>query len=132
MMGYKANIENLTTDNSKFRKVLYTGKHTQLVLMAIQPNEEIGLETHHENDQFFRFESGKGKVIIDGTEYEVADGDAVIVPAGSAHNVVNVSPTEILKLYTLYSPPHHKDQIVRETKVEAEKNDEEYDGMTTE
>ena len=132
MKGFKSNIEHDTLDNTNFRKVLYTGKHSQLVVMSLRPNEEIGLETHDENDQFLRFEGGEGKVFIDGNEYSVEDGDAVIVPAGAEHNVVNVSDSEELKLYTIYSPPHHKDQIVRKTKQEAEENDEEFDGRTTE
>ena len=132
MKGFKSNIEHDTLDNTNFRKVLYTGKHSQLVVMSLRPNEEIGLETHDENDQFLRFEGGEGKVLIDGNEYSVEDGDAVIVPAGAEHNVVNVSDSEELKLYTIYSPPHHKDQIVRKTKQEAEENDEEFDGETTE
>jgi len=132
MKGFKSNIEHDTLDNTNFRKVLYTGKHSQLVVMSLRPNEEIGLETHDENDQFLRFEGGEGKVFIDGNEYSVEDGDAVIVPAGAEHNVVNVSDSEELKLYTIYSPPHHKDQIVRKTKQEAEEDDEEFDGETTE
>ena len=132
MKGYKTNIEQDTLDNTNFRKVLYTGKHSQLVLMSLKPNEEIGLETHGENDQFLRFEGGDGKVLIDGNEYSVADGDAVIVPAGAEHNVINVSDKEELKIYTIYSPPHHKDQIVRATKQEAEENEEDFDGETTE
>ncbi len=130
--GFVANIENKTKENADFRHVLYTGKHTQLVLMSLKPGEEIGLETHPENDQFFRFDAGVGKVIIDGNESEVRDGFAVIVPAGAEHNVINTSPTEELKLYTLYSPPHHKDGIVRRTKEEAESNEAEFDGHTTE
>ena len=132
MKGYKTNIEQDTLDNTNFRKVLYTGKHSQLVLMSLQPGEEIGLETHGENDQFLRFEGGDGKVLIDGNEYSVKDGDAVIVPAGAKHNVINVSDSEGLKIYTIYSPPHHKDQIVRATKQEAEENEEDFDGETTE
>lgn len=132
MKGFSVNIEQKTLENSNFRQVLYTGKNTQLVLMSIAPGSEIGLETHPDNDQFFRFESGSGKVVIDGNEYEVGDGSAVIVPAGARHNVVNISDTETLKLYTLYSPPHHKDGIIRATKEEAEANEEEFDGVTTE
>lgn len=132
MKGFKQNIEKLTVENNNFRHVLYTGKHCQLVLMTLKPNEEIGMETHTENDQFFRFESGTGKVIIDGNEYEVTDGDAVIVPAGSSHNIINASNTEPLKLYTIYSPAHHKDGIVRKTKEDAVKNEAEFDGVTTE
>jgi mannose-6-phosphate isomerase-like protein (cupin superfamily) len=130
--GYKDNIEKLTLENGNFRKVLYTGSHSQLVLMALKPGEEIGMETHLDNDQFFRFEKGEGKVVIDGNEYNVADGNAVVVPAGAEHNVMNVSGTEELKLYTIYSPAHHKDGIVRATKEEAMANEEEFDGKMTE
>ena len=132
MKGFKSNIEQDTLNNTNFRKVLYTGKHSQLVLMSLMPNEEIGLETHRDNDQFLRFEGGDGKVFIDGNEYWVKDGDAVIVPAGAEHNVVNVSDSEELKIYTIYSPPHHKDGIVRVTKQQAEENEEDFDGETTE
>jgi mannose-6-phosphate isomerase-like protein (cupin superfamily) len=134
MKGFNANIEKDTIENTNFRKVLYTGKHSQLVLMSLRPMEEIGMETHPDNDQFFRFEKGTGKCIIDGNVYDVKDGSAVIVPAGAEHNVINTSGTEDLKLYTIYSPAHHKDGIVRTTKAEAEKkeNDEEFDGVTTE
>lgn len=132
MKGYNTNIEKATRDNSNFRKVLYTGKHSQLVLMSLKPSEEIGMETHSDNDQFFRFETGQGKCVIDGNEYAVTDGDVIIVPAGAKHNIINVSQSEDLKLYTLYSPAHHKDGIVRATKAEAEANGEEFDGKTTE
>lgn len=132
MKGFHANIEQETLGNTNFRKVLYTGKHTQLVLMSLPVGGEIGLETHTENDQFFRFDGGVGKVIIDSNEYEVSDGSAVIVPAGAQHNVINTSDSEPLQLYTLYSPPHHKDQIVRTTREKAEANDQEFDGVTTE
>ena len=132
MKGFKSNIEKDTLKNKNFRKVVYTGQHLQLVLMSLKPQEEIGAEVHAENDQFLRFEGGKGRVIIDKTTYNVKDGDAVIVPAGAKHNVINVSASEDLKLYTIYAPPHHKDQIVRKTKESAEANDEEFDGKTTE
>ncbi len=132
MKGFFINIEKATLENNNFRKVLYTSKHSQLVLMSLRPGEEIGTETHSENDQFFRFEGGQGKVIIDGNEYEVSDGSAIVVPAGAEHNVINVSDTEELKLYTIYSPPHHKDGIVRATKEEAETDSPEFDGQTTE
>ena len=132
MKGFKTNIEKDTLENRKFRKVLYTGKHSQLVLMSLRPKEEIGMETHTENDQFFRFEAGEGKVIIDANVYEVGDGVAIVVPAGAKHNIINISDSKELKLYTIYSPPHHKDGIVRETKEEAEANDQEFDGKTTE
>jgi mannose-6-phosphate isomerase-like protein (cupin superfamily) len=128
--GYKDNIDKLTKENGNFRKVLYTASHCQLVLMSLLANEEIGMEVHEDNDQFFRFEDGSGKVIINETEYEVADGDAVIVPCGSKHNVI--AGNSGLKLYTIYSPAHHKDGIVRATKDEAEKNEAEFDGVTTE
>jgi mannose-6-phosphate isomerase-like protein (cupin superfamily) len=132
MRGYKENIEKLIVANDNFRKVLYTGKHCQLVAMSLKPLEEIGMEVHTENDQFFRFEAGQGKVIIDGNEYNVADGDAVIVPSGAQHNVINTSDSEDLKLYTIYSPAHHKDGIVRATKEDAVSNEAEFDGQTTE
>src|SRR4030043_3370 len=112
MKGFNTNIEKATLDNDNFRKVLYTSKHSQLVLMSLDPGQEIGMEVHRDNDQFFRFESGQGKCIIDGNEYEVTDGSAVIVPAGAQHNIINVSDSERLKLYTIYSPAHHKDGIV--------------------
>jgi mannose-6-phosphate isomerase-like protein (cupin superfamily) len=132
MKGFRGNIEKDTLENSKFRKVLYTGKHSQLVLMSLRPKEEIGMETHPENDQFFRFEEGEGKVIIDGNVYDVGDGVAVVVLAGAKHNIINASDSKELKLYTIYSPAHHKDGIVRETKKEAEANEAEFDGETTE
>ncbi|MCR4264518.1 MAG: cupin domain-containing protein [Candidatus Roizmanbacteria bacterium] len=132
MKGYTIHIETATTSNTHFRQVLYTGKHTQLVLMSLKPQEEIGMETHPENDQFFRFEQGNGICVVDGNEYTVKDGDAVIVPAGAQHNIINKSDSEDLKMYTLYSPPHHKDGIVRKTKAEAQANEAEFDGKTTE
>lgn len=132
MKGYKDNIEKLTTENENFRQVLYTGKHSQLVLMSLAPSEEIGMEVHNENDQFFRFEAGEGKVIIDGNEYAVGNGDAVVVPSGAEHNVINTSASAPLKLYTIYSPAHHQDGVVRATKAEAEANSPEFDGRTTE
>ena len=130
--GYKDNIEKLTLSNNDFRKVLYTNSHMQLVLMSLKPLEDIGLETHNENDQFFRFEKGEGKVIINDTEYIVSDGDAVLIPMGAKHNIINLSDKEDLKMYTIYAPAHHKDGIVRNTKEEAEKNQEDFDGQTTE
>lgn len=130
--GFCSNIEKDTLENENFRKVLYTGKHSQLVLMTLKPKEEIGMEIHKENDQFFRFEKGSGKVSIDGNEYEVSDGFAVVVPAGAEHNVINTSDSDELKLYTIYSPAHHKDGIVRSTREEAMANEAEFDGKTTE
>lgn len=130
--GYKDNIEKLTIENENFRKVLYTSAHMQLVLMSLKPLEDIGLEIHEENDQFFRFEKGNGKVIVGETEYAVEDGDTVIVPAGTQHNVINISEVEDLKMYTIYTPAHHKDGIVRATKKEAMENEEDFDGMLSE
>jgi mannose-6-phosphate isomerase-like protein (cupin superfamily) len=132
MKGFSINIEETTLENGNFRKVLYTSKHSQLVLMSLKPGEDIGMEVHEENDQFFRFEKGKGKCVIDGNEYELSDGVAVVVPAGAQHNIINTSKAEDLKLYTIYSPAHHKDGIVRATKEEAEANEAEFDGVTTE
>jgi len=126
MSGYSTNIEEATLANDFFRKVLFTGYHSQLVLMTLKPNEEIGMETHQDNDQFFRFESGEGKVIINGEEHLVKDGFAVVVPAGTEHNVINTSDTMPLKLYTIYSPAHHQDGTIHETKaiaMEAEKQE---------
>lgn len=131
MKGYVGNIEELTLANDKFRQVLYTAKNCQLVLMSLLPNEEIGEEIHT-GDQFFRFEKGTGKVIIDGNEYQIKDGFAVIVPAGAKHNVINTSTSDPLKLYTLYCPPHHRDGVVHDTKAQAQADAEEFDGKTTE
>jgi mannose-6-phosphate isomerase-like protein (cupin superfamily) len=119
MPGFYTPIEEKTIQNNYFRQVLFTGKHSQLALMILQPGEEIGQEIHPDNDQFFRFEAGQGKVVIDGQEYVVQDGDAVVVVAGSQHNIINTSATETLKLYTIYSPPHHPDGTVHQTKAEA-------------
>lgn len=132
MKGFHTNIENETIQNNSFRKVLYTGKHSQLVLMSLKPLEEIGMEVHEDNDQFFRFEKGHGKCVIDKNEYDLSDGTAIIVPAGAKHNIINTSKIEELKLYTIYSPAHHKDKIIRTTKEEAESNEAAFDGITTE
>jgi mannose-6-phosphate isomerase-like protein (cupin superfamily) len=132
MKGFNANIEKETLENDNFRKVLYTSKHSQLVLMSLRPKEEIGMEVHPNNDQFFRFEKGRGKCLIDGNEYEVEDGSAIVVPAGAEHNIINLSDSEDLKLYTIYSPAHHKDGIIRTTKEEAEANEADFDETTTE
>lgn len=130
--GFTTNIEEATLKNTDFRKVLYTSKHSQLVLMSLKPKEEIGMETHKDNDQFFRFEKGTGTCVINGTQYAVKNGSAVVIPAGAEHNIINTSSTEELKMYTIYSPAHHKDGIVRATKQEAESNEAEFDGKTTE
>jgi len=130
--GFMADIEKATVENTDFRRVLYTGKFSQLVLMSLKPGEEIGAEVHDDVDQFFRFEEGEGKVIIDNTEYKVKDGSAVVVPSGANHNVINTSKTANLKLYTIYSPPEHQDKIVRKTREEAMASEEHFDGKTTE
>jgi len=132
MKGYAINLEQETKKNTDFRRVLYTGKHSQLVLMSIGPGEEIGEETHDDTDQFFRFEGGEGKVIIDGVEHRVKDGNGIIVPAGARHNVVNSSKRANLRLYTIYAPPEHQDGVVRHTKSEAVASEEHFDGRTTE
>ena len=131
--GYCDNVERSTTENEDFRRVLYTGKHVQLVLMTLQPGEEIGAETHDGIDQFFRFEEGEGVVDIDGVENPVGDGSGVIVPSGARHNVRNTGKRP-LKLYTIYGPPAHRDRIVQATKAEADRrhDDEKYDGKPTE
>ena len=133
MKGYHDDIEQQTVGNDDFRRVLYTGQHLQLVLMTLQPGEEIGAEVHEDRDQFFRFEEGTGVVDIDGRENLVEDDFAVIVPAGARHNVRNTS-NAALRFYTLYGPPEHKDKIVQSTKAEADKRHphEEWDGKTTE
>lgn len=132
MKGYQANIEKDTLKNTDFRRVLYTGKYSQLVLMSLKPGEEIGEEVHGNIDQFFRFEEGEGVVVIDHVKHVVGDGVAVIVPAGALHNVINTSKRENLKLYTIYSPPEHQDKVVRQTKADALAELEEFDGRTTE
>lgn len=132
MKGYFGNIEELTLANSYFRQVLHTSNNFQLVVMTLKPLEEIGFEVHEKNDQFFRFEKGMGKVIIDDATYNVVNGDCVIIPKSARHNVINTSKTEDLKMYTLYSPPHHKDKTVHKTKEEALSSKEEFDGILSE
>jgi len=127
--GFIDDIEKLTEENDNLRKVLYTGKHMQLVLMTLQPGEEIGLEVHDGHDQFFRIEEGEGEVVINGVTTQVEDDDAVIVPAGAEHNVINTGD-EPLRLYTIYSPPEHRDGVVHATK--ADETEEHFDGKTTE
>ena len=133
MNGYHEDIEQQTKSNTDFRRVLYTGKKLQLVLMTLRPGEEIGSEVHDDRDQFFRFEEGSGKVDIDDNVHDVVDGSGVIVPAGARHNVRNTGDAP-LKLYTLYGPPEHKDKVVQATKADADKrhHDEEWDGKTSE
>ena len=132
MQGFVENIEAKTLANNNFRQVLFTAPHSQLVLMSLKPNEEIGMEVHPDNDQFFRFEKGQGKCIIDGNEYAITDGSAIVVPVGTQHHVINVSATEDLKLYTIYSPAHHQDGVARATKAEAEADSPEFDGKMSE
>lgn len=120
MTGYTGNIEQTTLDNSNFRQVLYTGQHSQLVVMSLLPGEEIGMEVHEIVDQFLRIEKGSGKLIINDEEFEVKDGTGIIIPAGAKHNVINLSATDPMKIYTLYSPPHHKDGTIHKTKADAE------------
>lgn len=129
--GFYTNIEKATEGNNNFRKVLYTGDYLQLVLMSLLPGENIGMESH-DNDQFVRVEEGEGECSINGKIYKLEEGDAVIVPEGAKHDFKNTSKEDKLKIYIIYSPPHHKDGIVRPTKKGAEKNPEEFDGETTE
>ena len=131
MRGYVTNIESDTLENQDFRRVLYTAKNSQLVLMNLRSNEEIGEEIHH-LDQFIRVEAGQGLAVLDGVAHRLSDGSAVIIPAGTKHNVINVSDTEELKLYTLYSPPEHRDGTVHKTKSDAIEHEEHFDGITTE
>jgi mannose-6-phosphate isomerase-like protein (cupin superfamily) len=130
--GFVTDLEKETRGNTDFRRVLYTGRFSQLVLMSLKPNEEIGEEVYDTVDQFFRFEEGEGIVLIDGIKHRVRDGSGVIVPSGARHNVVNTSSKMNLKLYTIYSPPEHQDKAVRHTKADAAKEPEEYDGKPTE
>ena len=120
MNGYHADIEKITLRNEYFREVLFTGPHSQLVVMAIKPGDEIGTEIHNGNDQFFRIEAGKGKAVLAGKEFPLEDGMVVVVPAGVQHNIINTSANEMLKLYTIYSPPQHPDGTVHKTKAEAD------------
>jgi len=132
MKGYHGNIEELALGNSFFRQVLHTSKNFQLVVMSLKPKEDIGFEVHNDNDQFFRFEKGMGKAIIDETEYELKDGDSIIVPQGARHNIINTSESDDLKFYTIYGPPHHMDKTIHKTKEEAMASKEEFDGVTSE
>jgi len=130
MKGYIQDIERITEENADFRRVLYTAKHSQLVVMALKPQEEIGEEVHH-LDQFFRVEEGSGVAVLDGVRTPIREGFALIVPAGAMHNVINTGKVP-LKLYTLYSPPNHRDGVRHATRQEAERDEEEFDGKTTE
>lgn len=131
MKGYLDNIEDRTEENRDFRRVLYTGKNMQLVLMALKPGEEIGEEVHDDHDQFFRIETGTGEVLIGETTRPIKGDDGIIVPAGARHNVTNTGD-EVLTLYTIYGPPEHRDGVVHKTKAEADADNEHFDGTTTE
>ena len=130
MKGYVQNIESISVKNENFRQVLYTAKNCQLVVMALNPKEEIGMEVH-QLDQFFRVEEGMGEAVLDGIHKMISAGFAVLVPAGTNHNIINTG-TVPMKLYTLYSPPNHRDGVIHRTRAEAEKDDEQFDGKTTE
>ena len=131
MIGYFGNIEELAEENTDFRRVLYSGAKLQLVLMSIDPGSEIGGEIHADTDQFFRIEDGKGRAVIDGVTHKLEPGDGIVVPAGAHHNVI-CTGHEPLKLYTIYGPAHHRDQLVQKTKAEADASDETFEGQTTE
>jgi mannose-6-phosphate isomerase-like protein (cupin superfamily) len=130
MKGLITNIEQATLENEDFRRVVYTAKHLQLVLMSIPAGTDIGEEVH-DVDQFIRVEEGEGKSVLDGVEHDLTDGSAVVIPAGVRHNIINKSSSDALKLYTIYAPPHHQDAIVHGTKEQAEKSSEHFDGRTT-
>lgn len=130
MKGYVQNIESVAMKNEDFRRVLYTGRNCQLVVMALKPKEEIGMEIH-QLDQFFRVEEGTGEAILDGVRTVISAGFAILVPAGANHNIINTGAVP-MKLYTLYSPPNHRDGVLQHTRAEAEKDNEHFDGKTTE
>jgi mannose-6-phosphate isomerase-like protein (cupin superfamily) len=131
MKGYVINIEKASEENNNFRKVLYTAKNSQLVVMSLKPGEEIGEEVHT-LDQFIRVEKGEGKAVLDGIEHEIKDGYAVVIPAGARHNIINTSDEEEMKLYTIYSPPEHRDGVIHLTKADAIAEEEHFDGRTSE
>jgi len=131
MKGYVVDIEKATKENKNFRKVLYTAKNSQLVVMSLKPGEEIGEEVH-ELDQFIRIEKGKGKAVLDAVEHKIKDDYAIVIPAGARHNIINTSKDEEMKLYTIYSPPEHRDGVIHKTKADAMADDEHFDGKTTE
>lgn len=128
MPGYHVNIEKKSIANSYFREVLFTGPKSQLVVMSLAPGEDIGMETHDDTDQFIRVEAGKGKAVLDGSEHALENGSAVVIPAGTRHNIVNTSRTEPLKLYSIYSPPEHPDKTIHKNKAEAEAYEKERGG----
>jgi len=131
MKGYVVDIEDVTKENKNFRKVLYTAKNSQLVVMSLGPGEDIGEEVH-DLDQFIRIEKGKGKAVLDNVEHKIEDDYAVVIPAGTRHNIINTSDDKELKLYTIYSPPEHRDGIIHKTKADALADEEHFDGKTTE
>ena len=131
MKGYVVNIEKITQENDNFRQVLYTAKHSQLVAMTLAPGQDIGEEVH-DLDQFFRVETGEGKAVLDGVEHLIKDGSAIVVPEGTRHNIINTSRERAMKLYTIYSPPNHRDGVIHSTKEESLVNEEHFDGKTTE
>lgn len=131
MNGYVINIEKAAEDNNNFRKVLYTAPNSQLVVMSLKPKEDIGEEVHN-LDQFIRIEKGLGKAILNGVEHQIGEGSAVVIPAGTKHNIINTSEDGEMKIYTVYSPANHRDGVTHTTKEEAEKDDEHFDGKTTE
>ena len=131
MKGFVEDIQDETEDNDDYRRVLYTGKNLQLVVMALRPGEEIGEEVHEAGDQFFRVDKGKGEVWIDGARTKIKGDDAFVIPAGARHNVINTG-SKALKMYTIYSPPEHRDGFVAATKAAAEASEEHFDGKTTE
>ena len=131
MKGFVDDIAELAEENHNFRQVLYTGKHLQLVLMSLKPGEEIGNEVHKDRDQFFRIEKGKGQIVIDGTTHKVKSDDAILVPAGAWHNLINTGEKS-LKLYTVYGAPNHLDHLIQATKAEADLSKEKFNGVTSE
>ena len=131
MRGYVANIEKAAEENNNFRKVLYTARYSQLVVMSLKPGEEIGEEVH-DLDQFFRIEQGEGKAILDGIDHPLADCSAIVVPSGTRHNIINISSGQAMKLYTIYSPPNHREGVVHAAKDNAMADNESFDGKTTE
>ncbi len=131
MKGFITNIEKTALENENFRHVLYTAKNSQLVVMSLKPGEDIGEEVH-QLDQFIRCEAGEGKAVLDGAEHRLDNGFAIVVPAGARHNIINTSPDRAMKLYTVYSPPNHRDGVVHATQADAEGDEEAFDGKTTE
>jgi mannose-6-phosphate isomerase-like protein (cupin superfamily) len=132
MNGYITNIEKDSLENDNFRKVLYTAPHSQLVLMSLEPGEDIGEETHDDRDQFFRIEAGTGSAVLNGMTHPIEDGSAVVIPAGTLHNIINTSETDKLRMYTIYSPAEHRDGVIHKTKADAMADEEHFDGKTTE